>query len=353
VDCPHCRQRILRKQRIGRTCSLCRRRFAFDPQTNPLKLHDLRVLRLAAALSDGGRYRYTPTQLAWRAGRRARLRRQPPVPGHGPTLPPPADSSGRGCLVAAALGTVVAEATAVVAASQRVPAAIVAALLGTGVVVALVVTIVRNTRGARAAEGSRRAFPHGPRDLFQPWLEIYRRPPPHLLWPPDWPAFTEPPPATAAAAVVCRDVEALACLAANAVPDRLGVALVSDAGLVPPHLPIVLLHDADASWCRYAAELRRARTARVVTAALRPSQVMAARNVPSRWAPRVPEADLDALDALEPLTADERTWLRLAWTPLLELSPRQLIRSVEQAALRLDTTGGLVRSVGFLGAGPP
>jgi hypothetical protein len=52
---------------------------AFTPESNHLRLHDLRVRRLAEALSDGGRLRYTPGQFAARAQRRWRLTSQPPI----------------------------------------------------------------------------------------------------------------------------------------------------------------------------------------------------------------------------------------------------------------------------------
>lgn len=66
--CPHCSASLLRKERSGSRCSKCRRDFALDPKSNPLGLHDLRVRKLANALSDPGRpdaprLRYTPDQL--------------------------------------------------------------------------------------------------------------------------------------------------------------------------------------------------------------------------------------------------------------------------------------------------
>ena len=44
--CPNCRLDRKRKERTGNKCSNCRFVFAFDPKTNPLKLHDLRFRAL-------------------------------------------------------------------------------------------------------------------------------------------------------------------------------------------------------------------------------------------------------------------------------------------------------------------
>jgi hypothetical protein len=355
VECPHCHRNLLRKQRSGGRCSRCRRPFAFDPKTNHLRLHDLRVMRLAQALSDGGRLRYTPGQLAVRAGRRERLHRQPPLPGPAPTVPPPRGSDGLlGCSVTVGVLAVGCLGALLAIPSWRTPAGIGLGLLGGFAV--LLVAVAAATRMARspralAEAGREPPLPAGPRAFFGPWLRVYRTPPPGMVWPPEWPAFTDPPPPTVEAVVACPDREVLACLAANGVPERLGVSLTSDPALVPGHLPVVLLHDAGLPWCRYAARLRRSRPGPVVTAALRPRQVMATANLPSRWVRGVTEADVHAVAALEPLTADELAWLRTAWTPLLELSPRQLVLATERAVLRLGVMSPVVRSVGFLGAG--
>lgn len=52
--CPHCEHSLLRKERTGNRCGYCRRLYALDPKTNRLKLSDLRVRRVVAALSAGG-----------------------------------------------------------------------------------------------------------------------------------------------------------------------------------------------------------------------------------------------------------------------------------------------------------
>jgi hypothetical protein len=108
----------------------------------------------------------------------------------------------------------------------------------------------------------------------------------------------------------------------------------------------VVLHDADAASCLLADRLRAARPARVVTAALRPRQAAATRRLPRHDAGTVPDR---WLDQLTDLTGEERAWLRHGWTPLVELSPRQLVAAVARAVLVLDRARSVARPIGFLG----
>jgi DNA-directed RNA polymerase subunit RPC12/RpoP len=68
--CPHCNANLLYKERGGKRCSRCRKKFALEPKQNPLRLHDLRFQKLDMRLSRGGGLFYTGPQLLHQAGRK-------------------------------------------------------------------------------------------------------------------------------------------------------------------------------------------------------------------------------------------------------------------------------------------
>jgi hypothetical protein len=74
VICPHCHRNVKRKERTGRQCGSCRKRFALEPKENALNLHDVRMMKLATHLGNNGGYRYTTTQLWYAAARKALAR---------------------------------------------------------------------------------------------------------------------------------------------------------------------------------------------------------------------------------------------------------------------------------------
>jgi hypothetical protein len=346
---------------------------AYTPESNPLRLHDLRVRRLAEALSHGGRLRYTPGQFAARSQRRWRLTSQPPIESRPAVVPPTgagagtrSDATGEGCVVAIIIGF---GAYLLFLMNELGPAGA-WGLLGGALVVGVVWTISvlhdrvtrarRHRRSTAAPAGPRQPAPPGPpvrrrlanpypggyAAFLRPWGEVYGGLPPHMVRPEDWPPFVtwlaRPP---GVAAVVCDDHEVLACLAANGVPERLDVTLLADPATVPDQVPIVLLHDAEVESCLAAAGLHARHRAPVVTAALLPRQVAAARRLPRHRSGTIPD---DRLGRLTHLTPEERAWLRHGWTPLLELSPRQLVGAVERAVLRVHPAAAGARTVGFL-----
>jgi hypothetical protein len=82
VICPYCNKNLRARQRQGRACAYCRRQYALDPKTNVIRLHDLKVRRLAEKLSAGGLC-YTPTQLRYAASRKVINASAPPLLGFG------------------------------------------------------------------------------------------------------------------------------------------------------------------------------------------------------------------------------------------------------------------------------
>ncbi len=329
MQCPGCLEEITRQQRGGRRCRRCGRLFAFDPKTNRLLLHDLRVGRLAERLGEGGRYWYTPSQLAWRAVRK--------VPSHR-WWP----SCGLLAVLAVAL-LLILPATAPDGLDG-----VSALLLGTPVYLGALaggVLLLRWAAGRRFNALARQLERRSGDELFRPWTAVYGRLPPGMLDPGYQPDFTRWPGGSRQAAVVCHDVDTLRCLAANGVPDRLGLALLLDPQAAPPGTPLVLLHDAESTACRNAGSLRTTWPAPVADAGLHPRHVTARPELPRWRASRTARPRGTA--GLEHLAPAEAEWLRRWRTPLAALSPRHLVEAVERATLRLGPDAQRARAVGF------
>lgn len=336
--CPHCRASLLRKQRTGNRCGSCRREFAFDPKTNPLRLHDLRVGALAERLATRGRdgqppLRFTADQLRLAASRKV-----------------PTGRSGSGWLVGAGVVGVGGGIAAVAGGGAVVG---VAAL----VVVALLVLGHVLTAAGRRYPGlpvSTAQFA----TMLARWQRVYGQPPAGLLA--DGPPRTVVPSGPVRAVVVCPDAATVAFLAAAGVAERHPVVLVPGIpGRIPSEattaardgLPVLVLHDADPLGCLAAPRLRAVlRGTRVVDVGLRPATAKGAKTVVRVRPPGDLLAELRAAGGVRP---DELAWLEAGNTvPLAALLPARLLRAVERAVERAvdaaDPDRARARSIGFL-----
>lgn len=66
--CPGCEERITRRERVGGRCVRCGRRYALDPWSDGAGMHDVRIRRCVERATGNGRLRITLTQL-WYASR--------------------------------------------------------------------------------------------------------------------------------------------------------------------------------------------------------------------------------------------------------------------------------------------
>jgi hypothetical protein len=334
VICPHCSRNLPYKQRGRKRCGYCRQEFAFEPKTNKLHLHDLKVRKLGERLSDGNRLRYTVTQL-WYGAARKQL---------GETKTPLA---GCGCfLIFGGLASI-----GVIAGLIHVDAeSIGGVLLGVGVVVVLAYVLLVMVRGRMRREAVLRpAVPLGEfRDMIlRRWAEVYRGLPASMI---DEEMATAPVVAHPRIALVCPDRSVLACLAANGVPQTFAMLLTMSPENLPPGVPVVVVHDASAEGCRFAAWVRAGSTGRVVVdAGLRPSAVQRKEGmIRLRRKPFAP-GELAGL----PLTHAEVTWLAQGWwSPVAAIGPAPLLAAVTKAAQRAQAVGDpehrRAEQVGFL-----
>lgn len=310
--CPSCSRTLTYRQRGGRRCSLCRKDFALEPRDNPLRLHDMRVRRLAAKLGDNGRLRYTATQL-WYAAARKKV-------AEGPGTP----LNGCGCFIFIGGVALLIVLGATGATSFTGPA------IAVGAVVVLAYTLlltVRRSRRARA-EVTMPISVDTFRDLLVVrWPQVHGGPPPGLV---DDRRFAAPPVERPAVAVVCPSPSVLTCLAANGVPRTFAAVLANSPNTVPPGVPVVVLHDASRAGVQFAAHARAALPGRVVLdAGLRVRTVMSKLTMLRlREEPGQPPRDL-------PLSPAERGWLAQGWwSPIAAVPPAPLLASVSRAIQR-------------------
>ncbi|MFE5941377.1 hypothetical protein [Streptomyces sp. NPDC056480] len=320
--CPHCERNLLRKERTGNRCTHCKRSYALDPKTNPLRLNDLRVRRITAALTDGGRIGIVPDQL-WYALSRKRLR----------------DSEfGQGCMGAA---FVVAGFVTVIAFFAEAPVLLIGSavllLVGLGISVA---------RALGAGKGVPPVVREGfPALVLSPWRSVYGTLPPGVL-DPAGPEAGPPDPAGAAGptgVLVCPDRAVVAFLVADGLPARHGLAVVrsaAEAAALPSKGPVLVLHDTDADGELLVRGLRDALPGRTVVDVGPPLRTVRAlpQAVPYRDPRRRPSpADMRILTALGTYTPEELKWLGQGWRfPLVGLPPARLLAVVDRVARQVS-----------------
>ncbi|MEU3271370.1 hypothetical protein ABZ639_11020 [Saccharomonospora sp. NPDC006951] len=336
--CPHCQRDLKRKERTDYRCSYCRRLFALEPKEGGVVMHDVRVRKLAAKLSDGGKLRYTMPQL-WYAAARGRLR-------------DPLDTAGGiGCGVAA------------VSAFAVLPIAVISSwdwgliLLTMLIVVGIwIVTylVVRFAVAPWCVRNGKVPMPEelGPfRSRMRRWETVYGEPPPYLA---DETNFVVPEVARPRVAIVVPDRAVLACLAASGIPGEHSAALAGSLAEVPPDVPVIVLHDASIEGIRLACEARTAFGDRVVTPGLRPKAVMGQEKAIKLRYRRPARAELRSLRELRTgLTEDELTWLDHGWyTPLASVPPAKLLavltKSIARATGEPGAETAAAQRVGFL-----
>ncbi|WP_066948937.1 hypothetical protein [Streptomyces lushanensis] len=317
--CPHCEQNLLYKERSDRTCSKCLRRFALDPRTNSLGLSDLRVRRLTAKLTDGGRLKVTLDQLGAAALRKRRKGESGIAAAIGCTAV--GVPVGVGLL---AIGSIADENAGFTT------------FLGIAILFFVVVTVVSGLRRAtrRPADTRLKAFRSA---LLTDWKLRYGSLPHGIV--DTAPHRGARPPQGARIALLCPEPAVLTFLAANDIPERYGIVLAAESRQLPDTLPVIVLHDASAPGCGLVVRTREELPGRrVVDAGLPPRAVMKVKDAPTVRVAR-PARDLIAwLGASSTLTSDELDWLAKGWTvPLIGVRPARLIDAVTRTAHRVAT----------------
>ncbi|WP_185922062.1 hypothetical protein [Streptomyces sp. WAC06614] len=341
--CPHCEKNLLQKERAGNVCSHCRRRYALDPKTNPMKLHDLRVRRVVQQLQGDGEVAVTTGQL-WYALARKQVK----------------ESGVDGGCIGGALGFgvflglfgLLADVGALIV------LAVVLALIGCGGLVARLAGVGKGV--ARMTHEQFRAQALGE------WRSVYGALPGGVTDE----ALVEPYRSSASdtavpsAVLVCPQRSIAAFLAANGVPERCGLVLVPGPEALralpeqPGRLPVLVLHDADVDGELLVHRIRQEAEAtgrRVVDAGLPLRTVREqVKGVAYRDKERRPGAEqLRLLAALGTVGPAELDRLAKGWRfPLVAVPPQKLLdhvaRLTDEVGRQADPVRRRAAAVGFM-----
>jgi hypothetical protein len=329
--CPHCATNLKYKDRGGKTCSSCRRRFAVEPKDNPLRLHDVKLKRLSQQLGGNGAYRYTVNQLYYNASRKA--------------------VRGRGCGPVAALMVMSFPATILMITALAADLPILFLPVGVMVLGWTIYVIYRI-----ATRHRRRIDPPMERTAFhtaavEGWRRTYGQDLPGLVRDQELSTLPEHS-STPVLAVLAPKRSALAALRINDVVNRYRVTLAHSFDQVPPGVPVALLHDVSVAGYHFAGEARAAFGPRVV-ADLTP-RPKAARTAPAALRLRQPRPSGDVLGWLRAsrlLDDDEVDWLAKGWwTPIESVRSSNLVKRVAAAAGQrpVDPDERAAAAVGFM-----
>ncbi|MFF7216316.1 hypothetical protein ACFZAU_38265 [Streptomyces sp. NPDC008238] len=311
--CPHCESSLLRKERPRNVCGKCGRRYALDPKTNPMGLHDLRIRRIVLRLTQDGRLPCTSGQL-WYALSRASLRRTRVEVGCGVVLAVVGVVAG---LVGLSTGSVASGAVGGVA------------LLAAG---GFVVARVKGV-GRGRPRLAREVFRTGP---LEEWRKVYGSLPAGVV---DDSRYPRTPYAAGGPVLVCPDRSVAVFLDAAGLTARHRLTLVVGPGALSAPSgpgPVLVLHDADADGLLLPHQVRSALPGRrVVDIGLPLGTVYGLdRAVPVRGDRPGPEV-MRALVATGEYSGEQLTWLGRGWGfPLVGVAPARLLAAVARAAER-------------------
>lgn len=330
--CPYCEASLRRRERTSATCSVCHRPFALEPKDNRIRLHDVRMRKLAEKLGGGAGLRYTTTQLRY-AAVRGRL---------------VAHNTVRGWVIA--FWCMAVAAAAVLAAILGAPGGIAVFAAIAGLVVGIALIFVLAPLFRRFAR-VRIPLADGEWDnqILARWVAVYRALPPGAVDERQVPLPHVPAPRYA---LVCPDYSVLACLVINDVPRTHALALVTAPHQAPPRVPVLVCHDASVDGLRAVDDARKIFGEWVIDVGLAPRTVLGA---PAPLALRdrpLDKAEREILDGWG-LSAAERAWLADGWwAPIAAIPPARLLAAVDHAIARVDDAGDpdrqAARQIGFL-----
>lgn len=319
--CPHCKENLLYKERGGKECSKCKREFAFEPKIDPLGLHDAKFQKAVEKLSDGGKLYFTPQQMYYLLGRKKIIN---------------SNSKPAGAMIFIAILSLVA--SFIISFSSGFYIFLFLGLVVT-ITAVLFAVIIWNREGDLTLPA---IFME--REVFNRWSYIYKNLPPQLITKPST-ALQSGVLTEVRGVLICPEEEVLACLAANRTNELLGLMLFNPTHLTDEankskldfirqkrDLPVFVLHDASAEGCQIkqkfvAKYLGNDQKRPVFDIGLRPRTVMNTPLLKLRLKEKNPSPP-----QFSNINAEEAAWLNAGnYTPLLALTPAQLIRYVSSA----------------------
>ncbi|MFE5093752.1 hypothetical protein ACFRCI_26235 [Streptomyces sp. NPDC056638] len=363
--CPACAASLTGKERTGRVCARCGKRFALDPAVHGTGMHDIRIRRIAKHATDHGRLKITLTQL-WYLSRTRNYAWAEQDPQGVPT----------GIRWLVALPVAVALLLCAVLAGG-----VLAFVAGAAGCVVLVVASAMRHRPGQPPRSQIIPSEETFRQLMtRAWSTAYGRLPKGVVddaRPVPRPrsasrARASAPSSRPTAVILCTDRAAALFLTANDIPGRLEAVLLEAVGTegtagrsdivagaltelqeYPSALPVVVLHDADPLGVLLAPLIRAAQPERVVVDAGLPVSAARSEQGVVRLARHNRFADAETLRAVAGLPEADAKWLADGfWSPIAAVPPRLLesivVRAVERALTTPPPGPRYARTNGFL-----
>lgn len=344
MQCPHCGVGLRYRERGNKTCSTCKQKFAFEPKTNPLGMHDVLFRKTIDQLGQNGQYKYTASQLLYRAGRKV------------------ARSASRstigGCIGGTILGAIIIGIMLTGMSSNLLIG------MGLGILLFLFLIPFAVMSGTRAFEYKLPVdLPRFLRDFVQHWYGHYNTWPQGLLSSQELEKLpqTPPDPQQVRAVIACPQRDVLVSLRANRLPERLNVQLIpTEPPFTPteeavrvrlqnqPDLPLLLLHDASPAGMLLHRTVLQSLGLRayhdIIDLGIRPRDAIEHKMMVLGAKPK--SQMLQALrkqmqqgaqqSGFQPLSDAEYKWLEKGnYTPILSVTPARLIRVVTPAVQRV------------------
>ncbi|MFD4945839.1 hypothetical protein ACFVYE_15790 [Streptomyces sp. NPDC058239] len=363
--CPGCAASLTGKERTGRVCAHCGKRFALDPAVHGMGMHDIRIRGIAERATDHGRLKITLTQL-WYLSRTRNYAWAEQEPQGVPT--------GIRWLVALPVAVVLLLCAVL---TDGVLALVAGAA---GCVVLVVASAMRHRPGQPPRS---QIIPS--EEIFRQlmtgaWSTAYGRLPKGVVddaRPAPRPrsvsrSRASAPASRPTAVILCTDRAAALFLTANDIPGRLGAVLLEAAGTegtagrsdvvagalkelaeYRSTLPVVVLHDADPLGVLLAPLIRAAQPDRVVVDAGLPVSAARGKQGVVRLARHSRFADAEQLRTVAGLPEADAEWLADGfWSPIAAVPPRLLesivVRAVERALAVPPPGPGHSHTNGFL-----
>jgi hypothetical protein len=385
MQCPHCHASLLRKERYGRKCSACKRKFALEPKENAFLLHDVLFRRIIEQMSRTGEVLYTPEQLRYRAARKVTAtykRHNIVLRILGVLFWMLFNGFIYGFIMFLFLAIVIPTVVNILLGILNIETRITSwlnqdalmdnpyvtlTIIGVSLLVLLLAFIKAwgKVMGPYTLPMDTRKFE---KQILKPWRKIYG-PPAGLIDSETVKNSPEipPDPAQVQAVLACPQRDVLDSLRVNQVPARLNIQLVPTTAPFTatqktmlerlrhePGLPLLLLHDASADGCVLQQTVIKSLGLHpdhhIVDIGLYPSQAIAQGMMqigapPSESAMellkkrRASTKKLPAGEKLpySPLSDNEFEWLKKGYyTPILSVPPGKVISAVSQAVQRLS-----------------
>ncbi|QKW48313.1 hypothetical protein [Streptomyces buecherae] len=320
MTCPHCQARLLRKERVGSTCSRCQRAFALDPKVHGRGMNDLRIRRRARQVTQDGRLKVTLTQF-WYLTHTGNHYTEARLPSGKPrryVWP----------LVAPVVAGIIAGTIALpVQPGLKWWLAAMACLFVCGVAAKAQDSYTPARPAWASVEPSYASFRAMMRGR---WTQVYGALPAGIV---DDELYVAParPAIVPRVALLCSDRAVVAFLSVNGLPRRLEMTVAPTVDELPADVPVVVLHDASARGALLALETRATLPGRVVVDAGLSVRTARDRRLVRRLSEPsgVSSAYLRTAAGL-PLTLAD--WLADGWWyPVAAVPPARLVTVVERA----------------------